>query len=480
MSDLKLVIGEKNRSAWSLRAWLLLKQLGLEFEEIVVPLGRADTAEQILRYSPSGKLPILIAGELRVWDSLAIAETLGEHFTSLWPSAAEARAVARSVCAEVHGGFRDQQVFLPMDFTARFSPPGRLLASVAADIRRIADIWTTCRTRYGSGGPFLFGEFTIADAMFAPVCAAFTTHSIALDDLCRTYVGHVMELPAMLEWAESARGDTGQRRPQMATSPRTVELLREPRPQPAPTAWGTPFPPPPAPPAPPVIEPAPEPSPRPVASPAPSFIPVSRPAASPQPAVQSAVRPPASVPTVLPAAPTRVEPPPSPEPPEPAVEEPPLELTVLAPDEPEEEEAGPSAPGLPGVIPTRAYIEPMPEEPADAAPRRVVRPPVGSGLFRWRQPKAEPRSPEPPGPDLSVPAPARLERAPRPEPPPRSEPSPAPAALKEPQPTAAPEPVPEPAAVPAEERMPPLPASGRPVFRPGTIKPIGDGIRRRR
>ena len=194
MTDLKLVIGEQNRSAWS-GAWLLLKQLGLE------PLRRSSAvrtrSSRFLRYSPSGKLPILIADSVKVWDAMAIAETLGEHFTDVWPASAEARAVARSICAEVHGGFRDQQVF------CRWTSPTlprrrRLLAPVAADVCCIVDIWSTCRSRYGAGGPFLFGEFTIPDAMFAPICAAFTTHSIALDDLARAYVGHMMELPAML------------------------------------------------------------------------------------------------------------------------------------------------------------------------------------------------------------------------------------------------------------------------------------------
>ena len=341
MTDLKLVIGDQNRSAWSLRAWLLLKQLGLEFQEIVVPLGRADTVEQILRYSPSGKLPILIAGSIKVWDAMAIAETLGEHFTALWPGGAEARALARSICAEMHGGFRDQQVFLPMDFTSRFAPPGRLLAPVAADLRRIVDIWVTCRTRYGAGGPFLFGEFTIPDAMFAPICAAFTTHSIALDDLARAYVGHMMELPAMLEWAAAARGEPGARPTRASTAASTVELFQEPPARPAAPPRGTPFPPPPTPPVPPLIEPAPAPSPRPAAT---SFIPMARPVASPPPANP---RPQAFIPSVLPAAPPLpVEPLPSPAPaPAPAndpvlAEEPPLELTVLAPDEPEDGEDG--------------------------------------------------------------------------------------------------------------------------------------------
>lgn len=445
MADLTLVIGDRNRSSWSLRAWLLLRQLGLEFEEVVVPMGRADTAEQILRHSPSGKLPILIAGTVRVWDSLAIAETLAEHFTGLWPGAAEARAVARSISAEVHGGFRDQQVFLPMDFTTRFSPPGRMLAPVAADLRRIVDIWTTCRTRYGEGGPFLFGTFTIPDAMFAPICAALTTHSLPLDDLCRAYVSHMMELPAMQEWAAAARGDPG-RRPAPAASPTSgAKLFQEPA---SPPPRGTPFPPPPAPPVPPVIEP---------------------PAAvvPPRAAPASFIPPPRPVPVVTPRPPaaTLAVPPPPPAQPEPEIaEEPPLELTELAPDE---EDAGPPAPGLPGVVPTQAYAEPE-EEPGEA-PRRLVRPPGGTGLFRWRQPR-------PPVPEQPAAAPAR--RPAPPPPAPRPEPKPVQAADTTPrQPASAPQPTPSP---PAVEQAQALPASGRPLLRPGTIKPIGDGIRRRR
>jgi glutathione S-transferase len=453
-----------------LRAWLLLKQLGLEFEEVVVPLGRADTVEQILRYSPSGKLPILIADSIKVWDAMAIAETLGEHFTDLWPASAEARAVARSICAEVHGGFRDQQVFLPMDFTSRFAAPGRLLAPVAADVRRIVDIWATCRSRYGAGGPFLFGEFTIPDAMFAPVCAAFTTHSIALDDLARAYVGHMMELPAMLEWADAARGEPGARPTRAATSAAPVEFLQESSARTAAPARGTPFPPPPMAPVPPLIEPTPAPGPRPAAT---SFIPVGRPVANPPPARPG---PQAFIPPVPPP-----EPPPSlVNEPEPA-EEPPLELTVLAPDEPEDgEDAGPPALGLPGVVPTRPYVEPAAEMQADAASRRLMRPPGGTGLFRWRSPRAQPASPEPEPEPVQAPPPRM---APAPEPARRlpPEPAPPPVAPLQPRP-AAPAPVPpEPSpAAAAEEVMPPLPSSGRPLLRPGTIKPIGDGIRRRR
>src|SRR5215212_4445299 len=118
MSDLKLVIGDKNRCPFSLRAWLLLKYLDLEFDEVSIRLGRPDTREQILEWSPSGRLPLLVAGEIRVWDSLAIAEFLADHFPSLWPNGAEARALARSVCAEIHGDLRLVETFLPLDFSS--------------------------------------------------------------------------------------------------------------------------------------------------------------------------------------------------------------------------------------------------------------------------------------------------------------------------------------------------------------------------
>ena len=128
MSDLKLVIGDKNSSTWSLCAWLTLKQLGLEFEEVVVARHLPDARERILQHSLSGKLPLLVVGEIKVWDSLAINEFLADHFDGLWPVGAAARAVARSVAAEAHSGFRDLHTFLPMDVTARFGPPGRLLS----------------------------------------------------------------------------------------------------------------------------------------------------------------------------------------------------------------------------------------------------------------------------------------------------------------------------------------------------------------
>jgi glutathione S-transferase len=221
MSKPKLVIGSKNSSSWSLRPWLLLKQGGVPFEEVVIPLRRPDTHERIRLHSPSGKVPVLIVGEVRIWDSLAIAEFLAEHDTRLWPADSRARAFARSISAEMHSGFQALRTFLPMDFTARFRPPGRLLSGVEADIRRILEIWTECRQRHGQSGPFLFGAFSIADAMFAPVCSRFTTYAVPLDPVSQAYVAHMMSLPAMLEWGRDAAAELAAAPP--AASPRTEQ-----------------------------------------------------------------------------------------------------------------------------------------------------------------------------------------------------------------------------------------------------------------
>lgn len=206
MNGLKLVIGSRYASSWSLRPWLLLKQLGLPFEEIVIPLRQPDTALHIRRYSPSGKVPVLLADGLKIWDSLAIAEYLAEGHPGLWPADRATRALARAVCCEMHSGFAALRSFMPMDFTARFDPPGKLLAAVEGDIDRIVAIWADCR-RVAGPGPFLFGSFTIADAMFAPVCSRFATYAVPLPPPARDYVEHMMDLPAMLEWGRAAHAE---------------------------------------------------------------------------------------------------------------------------------------------------------------------------------------------------------------------------------------------------------------------------------
>ena len=259
MSGLKLVIGTRNASSWSLRAWLLLKQLELPFAEVVIPLRQPDTALHIRRYSPSGKVPVLLADGLCIWDTLAIAEFMAERYPSLWPEVGAARALARSVVCEMHSGFSALRSFMPMDFTARFGPPGKLLAAVEGDVERIQAIWAACRRADAGPGPFLFGSFTIADAMFAPVCSRFTTHAAPLDAASRAYVELMMGLPAMVAWGRSAAADLERttREPWTVAAEAEASLPAPPPPRPAPDRAPVPEPEPP--PAAVLPEPKPEP-----------------------------------------------------------------------------------------------------------------------------------------------------------------------------------------------------------------------------
>ncbi len=207
MSTLRIVIGDKAYSSWSLRAWLILKMSGLPFEEIKVKLRQPDTAAAIRRYSPSGKVPLLYDGDLRVWESLAIGEYLAERVKTLalWPADGEARAVARAVSAEMHAGFAALRRELPMDCGRREtkSPQGE----AAADIARVTEIWRHCRATYGQGGPFLFGAFSVADGMFAPVASRFLTYDIPLDPVSGAYRNALLALPAMQEWMRDAAAE---------------------------------------------------------------------------------------------------------------------------------------------------------------------------------------------------------------------------------------------------------------------------------
>lgn len=209
---LQLVIGNKNFSSWSLRPWLLLKQAGLPFREIPVRLRQADTKAQILVHSPSGKVPALIDGDLTVWDSLAICEYLAEkaslNHVDLWPADPKARAEARSVSAEMHSGFAALRQQMSMEVAA--SRPGEgQTPEVLADIARIAALWTSCRERFAAAGPFLFGDFSVADAMYAPVAFRFHTYGVELPPLAATYRDALLVLPAMQEWAAGARAEVG-------------------------------------------------------------------------------------------------------------------------------------------------------------------------------------------------------------------------------------------------------------------------------
>lgn len=202
---MQLVIGNKNYSSWSLRPWVLMKHFGIPFEEIQVWLGQDDSTQQILAYSPSGRIPCLIeAGHRPIWDSLAIAETLAERFPlqALWPRDAAARAHARSVSAEMHSGFSALRNEMPM--TIRSTLPGQgATPDALADVARIDSVWRECLSQYG--GPFLFGEFSIADAMFAPVAMRFNTYRPALSPEAAVYVERLSALPAMQAWIRDAQ-----------------------------------------------------------------------------------------------------------------------------------------------------------------------------------------------------------------------------------------------------------------------------------
>ncbi|APC67212.1 MULTISPECIES: glutathione S-transferase family protein [Ralstonia solanacearum species complex] len=205
---MKLVIGNKNYSSWSLRPWLLARQAGIPFEEIRLRLGSESFAAEVRRYSPAGRVPVLVDGDLTVWDSLAICETLAERFprARLWPEDPKARAHARSICAEMHTGFTALRGQMPMNVTAVLPGMGWNVA-VQRDVDRIAQIWTELRQKYAAEGPFLFGHFTVADAFYAPVVSRFATYGVRLPELAKAYADHILNLSAMQEWIESARGE---------------------------------------------------------------------------------------------------------------------------------------------------------------------------------------------------------------------------------------------------------------------------------
>ncbi len=205
--SLKLVIGNKNYSSWSLRGWLALAQAGLEFEEIRIPLSRPESKEQILRYSPSGKVPCLIDDGLTIFDSLAICEYINEQYAAgrLWPRDPGTRARARAVAAEMHSGFAPLRTHMSMEIRARYPERGAAAQQredVAADIARIKEVWTEC---LAAGGPLLFGEFSIADAFYAPVVTRFATYGVALPGPLAAYSDRVIALPSMQRWIAAAR-----------------------------------------------------------------------------------------------------------------------------------------------------------------------------------------------------------------------------------------------------------------------------------
>jgi glutathione S-transferase len=207
---LKLVIGNKNYSSWSMRPWLALRANNIAFEEIFIPLytGEADK-KRILGFTRSGKVPALLDGDVTIWDSLAIIEYAAERFPEvrLWPEDRASRAHARAVSAEMHSGFAALRNECGMNL---HRPVGgvALSADARGDIARVQQIWIECRERHGQSGPFLFGAFGGADAMFAPVVHRFRTYAIEVASTARGYMDAMMELPAFREWTDAALAET--------------------------------------------------------------------------------------------------------------------------------------------------------------------------------------------------------------------------------------------------------------------------------
>jgi len=203
--SLALVIGNKNYSSWSLRAWIAMTAAGIAFEEVFIALDLPDTKERIKRHSPAGKVPVLIDGEVRVWESLSILDYLAERFpkAGLWPADPAARAHARSIAAEMHAGFAALRSHCPMNL---WRPVERreLNPQVEQDVARITQIWRVAREQYGRGSSFLFGGFTAADAMFAPVATRFRTYDIPCDAVSRAYIEAIHELPVFKAWRDQA------------------------------------------------------------------------------------------------------------------------------------------------------------------------------------------------------------------------------------------------------------------------------------
>jgi glutathione S-transferase len=204
--SLHLVIGNKNYSSWSFRPWIAMKVAGIPFDETVISLDAADFKTRVTALGGSGRVPVLIDGDVRVWESLAILEYLAEKFPSagLWPQNIAARAHARAVTSEMHAGFVSLRRYLPMNVTrpVKFRAPD---VGAAKDVARIDAIWSECRAGYSAGGTFLFGQFGAADAMFAPVVWRFHTYAIEISATARAYMRAVMALPAWNEWRDAAR-----------------------------------------------------------------------------------------------------------------------------------------------------------------------------------------------------------------------------------------------------------------------------------
>jgi glutathione S-transferase len=206
---LKLVIGNKNYSSWSMRPWMAMKLAGIAFDEQVISLDDAQFKPALSKLTPAGKVPVLIDGDRHIWESLAIIEYVAEKFpgAKVWPADAAARAHARVLCAEMHAGFAPLRRNCPMNMARppkkRQFPP-EVHGDVMRDVKRIEEMWADCRARFGNGGPFLFGAACAADAMYAPVVSRFHTYEIEIGEAARAYMQAVVALPAWSEWERAA------------------------------------------------------------------------------------------------------------------------------------------------------------------------------------------------------------------------------------------------------------------------------------
>ncbi len=205
----KLVIGNKNYSSWSLRAWFLLAEARIEFEEERLALDSEGFASKIAQYSPACRVPVLILDGQPIWDTMAIAETVAERWPEkrLWPLDSNARAHARSICAEMHSGFSVLREAMPMNCRAM----GRKVAlpdELAADIDRILEIWSDCHRQYQSGGDWLFGDFSVADAMYAPVVLRFRTYGMNLPQSAIAYPRRLLQSDVLQDWLAAAESET--------------------------------------------------------------------------------------------------------------------------------------------------------------------------------------------------------------------------------------------------------------------------------
>lgn len=202
---LTLVIGNKLYSSWSMRPWLVLKSFGIPFEEVIIPLRQPDSKTRVLAYSPSGKVPALIDGDLSVWESMSIIEFIADRHRELavWPADRSARAHARSISNEMHSGFQALRQGCPMDAGTRYKTPV-IDDAMKVSIDRIEALWTEARAKYGSGGPYLYGTFSAADAMYAPIVFRFDGYSIPVSAQSRAYIDAILAHPNVVDWRAAA------------------------------------------------------------------------------------------------------------------------------------------------------------------------------------------------------------------------------------------------------------------------------------